>query len=163
MLSQGGLLEQSCGVDCSHGLPYGASDQSPPRGFATPCSARTRKGASAPHEKTRKIGCSFHSHARFSDKNADRLMSSHSNVRSVRAISCRPLGPLSCLAQGDNPKDEAEPLPWPGRMPRATRRRLGFKMRSICRLRKFSWSRVSAKHLRVSAQGASAPTKRERV
>jgi len=67
-----------------------------------------------------------------------------SPLRSFRVISCRPLGPLSCLAQGDNPKDEAEPLPWPGRMPRATRRRLGFKMRSICRLRKFSWSRVSA-------------------
>ena len=78
--------------------------------------------------------------------------------RSFRAISCRPLGPLSCLAQGDNPKDEAEPLPWPGRMPRATRRRIGFKMRSICRLRKFSWSRVSAVPSRVSANSASAPT-----
>ena len=178
MLSQGGLLEQSCGVDCSHGLPNGASDQSTPRGFATPCSARTRKGVVTPHEKTRNhflsnpcnisiqrsvyeilcLVCA--STLQFGKGRTSNVRSVRvilyacaatpqfgnvraSNVRSFRDISCRPLGPLSCLAQGDNPKDEAEPLPWPGRMPRATRRRLGFKMRSICRLRKFSWSRVS--------------------
>jgi len=64
VLSQGGLLAQSCGVDFPHGLPGGASDKSPPRGFAAPCSARTRNGVVTPHEKTRKIGLpvSFHIH-----------------------------------------------------------------------------------------------------
>ncbi len=51
--------------------------------------------------------------------------------------------PFSCLAQGDNPKEEAKTSPWPGRMPKANGRRRGFKMRSICRLRKLSWSRVA--------------------
>ena len=49
------------------------------------------------HEKTRKVGCSFPSHARFSDKNADWLMSSHRNVRSFRVISCSPWGRFRVL------------------------------------------------------------------
>ena len=119
----------------------GKSAHSPSGLVAPPRHERAPSRHTKRHEIT---SCPIPATFPHSAEYADWLMSIYCPPRSFRAISCRPLGPLSCLAQGDNPKDDAEPLPWPGRMPRATRRRLGFKMRSICRLRKFSWSRVSA-------------------
>ena len=72
---------------------------------------QTRKGAFAPHEKTRKVGCSFPSHARFSAEYADWLMSSYCPVRSVRVISCSPKGHF-VSGWRNIPKGECADLHW---------------------------------------------------